>query len=53
MPPNGNIWRASFDLELEPDQVADLRMYMELDGKPLTETWLYQFKPEWATGKVQ
>ena len=51
--PNGNVWRASFDLELEPDQVADLRMYMELDGKPLTETWLYQFKPEWAMGKVQ
>lgn len=46
--PGGNVWRANFDLELMPDQVADLRMYLALDGKPLTETWLYQFKPTWA-----
>ena len=44
--PNGNVWRASFDLEIMPGDLADLRMYMSLDGKPLTETWLYQFSPD-------
>ncbi|MBT9386287.1 glucan biosynthesis protein [Pseudooceanicola sp. CBS1P-1] len=46
--PNGNIWRANFDLALEEGQLTDLRMYMALDGKPLTETWLYQFRSDWA-----
>jgi glucans biosynthesis protein len=46
--PNGNIWRASFDIALMPGELADLRMYMALDGKPLTETWLYSFTPNWA-----
>ncbi|WP_233192693.1 glucan biosynthesis protein [Acidimangrovimonas sediminis] len=46
--PNGNIWRANFDLELMPGQIADLRMYLALHGTPLTETWLYQFRPDWA-----
>lgn len=41
--PNGNIWRAVFDMEVEPRQIAELRMYLELNGEPLTETWLYQF----------
>lgn len=41
--PNGNVWRAVFDLEVGPDRTVDLRMYMALNGKPLTETWLYQF----------
>ncbi|MFD2175791.1 glucan biosynthesis protein [Rhodobacter lacus] len=46
--PNGNIWRANFDLALLPGEIADLRMYLELAGRPLTETWLYQFSPGWA-----
>lgn len=46
--PGGNVWQANFDLELLPDEIADLRMYLALDGAPLTETWLYQFKPDWA-----
>ncbi|KAA0969330.1 glucan biosynthesis protein D [Aureimonas fodinaquatilis] len=41
--PNGNIWRATIDLEIMPDEIAEMRAYLELDGKPLTETWLYQF----------
>lgn len=41
--PNGNVWRAAFDLEIAADQIAELRLYLELDGKPLTETWLQQF----------
>ncbi|MEI4487226.1 glucan biosynthesis protein D [Frigidibacter sp. MR17.14] len=42
--PNGNVWRAIFDLELPPEQMAELRMYLSLEGGPLTETWLYQFR---------
>ncbi|RWR07967.1 glucan biosynthesis protein D [Sinirhodobacter populi] len=46
--PNGNVWRANFDIEMQPDESADLRMYMALDGVPLTETWIYQFTPRLA-----
>ena len=42
--PGGNVWRAFFDLEIGPEEVAELRMYMALDGEPLTETWTYQFR---------
>ncbi|WP_118134416.1 glucan biosynthesis protein [Oceanicella sp. SM1341] len=42
--PDGNVWRATIDLELEPEQQAtELRMYLSLDDAPLTETWLFQF----------
>lgn len=42
--PGGNVWRAIFDLTLDEGQEADVRMYLELDGSPLTETWLYRFR---------
>jgi periplasmic glucans biosynthesis protein len=40
-------WRAMFDLaptdaSTEP---IDMRLYLALDGQPLTETWLYQYTP--------
>ncbi|NKF22306.1 glucan biosynthesis protein [Solimonas marina] len=41
-----NGWRAMFDLV--PDDSSepiDIRLYLRLDGKPLTETWLYQYTP--------
>jgi len=41
--PGGNVWRAFFDLKIDPDMIADLRLYMALDDTPLTETWTYQF----------
>lgn len=41
--PNGNVWRAVFDLQAAPHQVVELRMYLALNGAPLTETWLFQF----------
>ncbi|KKW68540.1 glucan biosynthesis protein D [Lampropedia cohaerens] len=41
--PGGNVWRATFDLALPPETIAELRMYMALEGRPLTETWLYQY----------
>ena len=43
--PNGNVWRANFDIEIGADETAELRMYMAMDGVPLTETWTYQFSP--------
>ena len=42
--PDGNVWRAVFDVEIEPNSIAEMRLYLALDGKPLTETWLYQFQ---------
>jgi glucans biosynthesis protein len=38
-------WRASFDLQLEGNQPVDLRMYLRLGDKTLSETWLYQYFP--------
>jgi glucans biosynthesis protein len=40
-------YRAMFDLRL-PDDVkgpVNLRLYLETDGQPLSETWLYQWTP--------
>ncbi|SFI13431.1 glucan biosynthesis protein [Albimonas pacifica] len=43
--PGGNVWRAFFDLQLDdPAQVAELRLYLALNGEPLTETWTYRFE---------
>jgi len=39
-------WRAMFDLV--PDESTEpinLRLYLAMDGQPLTETWLYQYTP--------
>ena len=47
--PDGNVWRAVFDVEIEPDSVAELRLYLALNGEPLTETWLYQFQRRLVT----
>jgi len=42
-----NGWRAMFDLApTDPStEPIDLRLYLALDGQPLTETWLYQYVP--------
>ena len=42
-----NGWRALFDIKPTDDSVEpiDLRLYLRLDGQPLTETWLYQWTP--------
>jgi glucans biosynthesis protein len=40
-------YRAMFDLRV-PDDVkgqVNLRLYLETDGQPLSETWLYQWTP--------
>ena len=42
-------WRGVFDLDLpEGSEPAELRCYLRLDGRPLTETWLYRFLPAQA-----
>jgi glucans biosynthesis protein len=38
-------WRALFDLQLDGTAPADLRLYLKLGNKTLSETWLYQYFP--------
>ncbi len=40
-------WRAMFDLKLtdESPEPINLRMFLTLNGQPLTETWIYQYTP--------
>jgi periplasmic glucans biosynthesis protein len=42
-----NGYRALFDLRPVDDDLEpiDLRLYLRLDGRPLTETWIYQWTP--------
>jgi glucans biosynthesis protein len=38
-------WRAVFDAVFEGKEPVNLRCSLQLDGKPLTETWMYQYFP--------
>ena len=38
-------WRAAFDVYAPGKKQIDLRCFLRLDDKTLTETWLYQFFP--------
>ena len=42
-----NGWRAMFDLKPEDNstQAITLRLFLRHEGKPLSETWLYQYVP--------
>ena len=42
-----NGWRAVFDLRLTDESVEpiNLRLFLQQNGQPLTETWLYQYSP--------
>ena len=42
-----NGYRALFDVRPNDDstQPIDLRLYLRVDGRPLTETWIYQWTP--------
>ena len=44
--PGTDRWRALFELLAAVGDPVELRLYLALDGKPLTETWLYQHLPE-------
>ena len=41
-------WRAFFDVELKGGEPLDMRCYLRLGKKTLTETWLYQYFPPLA-----
>jgi len=38
-------WRAQFDLTVAGADPVEMRLYLKVAGKPLTETWLYQYHP--------
>jgi glucans biosynthesis protein len=38
-------WRALFDLKVADTQPVNLRLYLRLNGRTLSETWLYQYFP--------
>ena len=46
-------YRAIFDLRPldNSNEPVDLRLYLRADGKPLTETWIYQWSPLSVTHK--
>lgn len=39
------IWRAFFDLYVEGEEPVDVRCFLRLGDRTLTETWLYQYSP--------
>jgi glucans biosynthesis protein len=45
--PEGDEWRAMFDLALTDDSVEpiNLRLFLALEDQALSETWLYQYTP--------
>ena len=43
--PNQEGWRASFQLAPRRDEPSDLRLHLEADGVPVTETWSYTWHP--------
>lgn len=38
-------WRGAFDLIVEGEAPVELRAFLRLDGRALTETWAYQYWP--------
>ncbi|NWA27019.1 glucan biosynthesis protein D [Pseudomonas gingeri] len=38
-------WRAVFDLSVETRDPVELRLFLRLEDKTLSETWLYQYHP--------
>ncbi|MCY1291512.1 Glucans biosynthesis protein D [compost metagenome] len=38
-------WRAQFDLTADGKGPVEIRLFLRLNGKPLSETWLYQYHP--------
>jgi glucans biosynthesis protein len=44
--PERRGWRASFRLEGDPEQTAELRLYLVREDRPVSETWQYLWDPE-------
>lgn len=38
-------WRAEFDLNVEGQDPVEMRLFLRLDDRTLSETWLYQYHP--------
>jgi glucans biosynthesis protein len=38
-------WRTQFDLRVTGAEPVEMRCYLRLDGRPASETWLYQYHP--------
>lgn len=38
-------WRAQFDFAAEGTEPVEMRLFLRLAGKPLSESWLYQYHP--------
>ena len=38
-------WRAQFDFHAEGSDPVEMRLFLRLDGKPLSESWLFQYHP--------
>ena len=38
-------WRAQFDFASSGSDPVEMRLFLRVDGKPLSETWLYQYHP--------
>ncbi|NNM35075.1 MAG: glucan biosynthesis protein [Gemmatimonadetes bacterium] len=43
--PDEQGWRASFRLVPDGDRIADMRLYLEMAGEPISETWTYVWRP--------
>ncbi len=44
--PDGRGWRATFRLAPAGNRPADMRLYLTMDGRRLTETWSYVWYPD-------
>nr|WP_298249792.1 glucan biosynthesis protein G [uncultured Halomonas sp.] len=44
--PGGEAWRATFRLAPDKDQPADMRLFLTLNQRRLTETWNYVWYPD-------
>jgi glucans biosynthesis protein len=38
-------WRAQFDFAADGPEPVEMRLFLRLDGQPLSESWLYQYHP--------
>ncbi len=43
--PEDGRWRVSFRLDMQGAETAELMVRLLLDGEPITESWLYRYKP--------
>ena len=44
--PNGEGWRAAFQLKPRGGKSTDLRLRLEVEGRRVTETWSYTWNPQ-------